>query len=71
MNITSLAEIGMDQDSGTFATFAMEKAYFEEYDTSLSHGCWDVNGQHAAHHMVDYVKIWDLPSDMKVTNFSY
>jgi hypothetical protein len=69
MGIFSLAEIGMDRDS---ATYAMEKAYFESHvDTCL--GCWPntIGGTPAAHHMIDYMKIWDLPSDAKLPDFPY
>jgi hypothetical protein len=67
MGIYSLAEIGMDGDS---ATYAMEKAYFEA-NSATCQGCWDVNGQHAAHHLVDYVKIWDVPSDIIIPKFPH
>ncbi|HET6401371.1 MAG TPA: hypothetical protein VFH95_08225 [Candidatus Kapabacteria bacterium] len=46
-----------------------ELKYFEQYDTTLGHGFWDVHGQHAAHHLLDYVKVWDVPADVKIPPF--
>jgi len=46
-----------------------ERKFFEQYDTTCS-GCWpDVYGHPAAHHLVDYVKIWDMPADAKIQPF--
>jgi hypothetical protein len=44
------------------------------FDTHLSNpGVWDVTiggkRYHAAHHLVDYVKIWDVPKDVQVPDF--
>jgi hypothetical protein len=53
----------------------MERKYFESHatDTVKNPGCWDVtiDGKtyHAAHHLIDYVKIWDVPKDVKIPNF--
>ncbi|HZK76058.1 MAG TPA: hypothetical protein VFD13_04040 [Candidatus Kapabacteria bacterium] len=44
-----------------------ERKYFESH--THNPGFWDVNGRPAAHHLLDYVKIWDLPSDMIVPKF--
>lgn len=44
-------------------------ASFQAYGTSLDHGCWDVNGHHAAHHLVDYVKVWDVPQGSSLSTF--
>jgi hypothetical protein len=50
-----------------------ERKYFEQYDTSLSHGCWDVtlggHTYHAAHHKIDYIDILDLPQDFIVPKY--
>ena len=52
-----------------------ERRYFEKYGDSCK-GCWPVTigGKlytHAAHHLLDYVKVWDIPSDMKVPDFPH
>lgn len=60
------AEIDFDGDQ-----VAGEIASFQTYDTSRSHGGWNVNGHPAAHHLVDYVKVWDVPSDMKLPDFPH
>jgi hypothetical protein len=51
-----------------------ERHYFE---THLGNpGFWDVDippgsghWYHAAHHLVDYVKIWDVPTSMKISGY--
>jgi hypothetical protein len=63
--------LGVTLGSATYA----ERQYFESHATGTvkNPGCWDViiDGipYHAAHHLVDYVKIWDVPKDVKVPNF--
>jgi hypothetical protein len=53
--------------------YAGEKAFFEAHDTTCS-GCKDItiggHTYHAAHQKVDYVKIWDVPADVKIPNFT-
>jgi hypothetical protein len=48
-----------------------ERHYFDTHLTNP--GCWDVTiggrTYHAAHHLVDYVKVWDVPADMKISGF--
>jgi hypothetical protein len=55
-----------------------ERKYFEWADTMLSHGCWDVQippvtgpSYHAAHHLIDYIDILDLPQGMKVPEYPH
>jgi hypothetical protein len=74
MNIIP-AEIGIDGSpsdySDTNSTYYQEVKYFET-NSATCLGCWtDAHGQHIASHRIDYVKVWDLPSDMKVPNFPH
>ncbi len=46
-----------------------ERHYFETHPHNP--GCWDVNGQHAAHHLLDYVKVWDVPKDVKIPDYPH
>ena len=50
-----------------------ERQWFDAHDTNRAMGCWDVTiggkTYHAAHHLIDYVKIWDLPSDITAPPF--
>lgn len=49
----------------------VERKYFEAHPHNP--GLWDVTiggkTYHAAHHLIDYVKIWDVPADVKVAPF--
>jgi hypothetical protein len=54
---------------GDAGVFAAQKLSFDMYKDSLSHGCWPINGHSAAHHLIDYVKVWDVPSDMRLPDF--
>ena len=46
-----------------------ERTYFEAHVNDCA-GCWpDKNGHPAAHHRLDYIKIWDVPSDMKISDY--
>ncbi len=49
----------------------VERKYFEAHPHNP--GCWDVtiDGKtyHAAHHLVDYVKVWDVPKNVFITNY--
>jgi fatty acid desaturase len=52
----------------------LERTYFETATSTPSWpGCWDVTiggrTYHAAHHLLDYVKIWDLPQGPLVRPF--
>ncbi len=53
---------------------------YEEYHYFDTHpynpGCWDVeippgsgHWVHAAHHLIDYVKVWDVPKDVIIPNY--
>jgi hypothetical protein len=57
----------MDIDGGSSGI--SERNFFEQYDTSCS-GCWPVTiggvTYPAAHHLVDYMRIWDMPADAKI-----
>ena len=65
------SEIDMDGDN-TYTLSNLERKFFEQYDTTAS-GCWDViiggKTYHAAHHLIDYVKVWDVPKEMQIPDF--
>jgi hypothetical protein len=67
------AEWIMNPSNNPYIADPVSKAFFEEYDTTCS-GCGDVTiggrTYHAAHQKVDYVRIWDVPADVKIPNFS-
>jgi hypothetical protein len=51
----------------------IERHYFDTHLTNP--GFWDVeipkgsgHWYHAAHHKVDYVKVWDVPKDVQIPN---
>ena len=48
-----------------------ERQYLDQHPNNP--GCWDVTiggkTYHAAHHLIDYAKIWDIPADVKVPDF--
>ncbi len=51
------------------------RSYFEHHGDSCE-GCWDVeeppgSGRwlHAAHHLVDYIKVWDVPADVQIPKY--
>jgi len=50
------------------ATYA-ERHYFETHTTNP--GFWNVNGKPAAHELIDYVKVWDVPADMKIPSYPH
>jgi hypothetical protein len=55
-----------------YSILDIERAYFEHAAaTSGWPGFRDVGGKHAAHHLVDYVRIWDVPADVKIPNFPH
>jgi hypothetical protein len=49
----------------------IERQYFESH--LANPGFWDVtiggHTYHAAHHLVDYIKIWDVPADVKISGY--
>ena len=51
----------------------MERQFFESHDTESVMGFKDVTiggkTYHAAHHLIDYVKVWDVPADIKIPNY--
>ena len=55
----------------------MERKYFESHatDTVKNPGCWDVtiDGKtyHAAHHLLDYVKVFDVPKDVIIPAYPH
>ena len=60
-------ETDIDNDSLT-------AAYLNAHPTNP--GCWDVefppksgHWYHAGHERLDYVKVWDVPADVKITPF--
>ncbi|MDP4198803.1 MAG: hypothetical protein Q8922_02415 [Bacteroidota bacterium] len=55
-----------------YSILATQRAYFEHAaarTTPIWPGFRDVGGKPAAHHLVDYVRIWDVPPDVQVSNF--
>ena len=50
-----------------------ERQYLDQHPNNP--GCWDVTiggkTYHAAHHLIDYVKVWDVPADVKVPDFPH
>ncbi|HWF43184.1 MAG TPA: hypothetical protein VG537_00945 [Candidatus Kapabacteria bacterium] len=48
-----------------------ERQYFDQHPHNP--GMWDVTiggkTYHAAHHLIDYVRIWDVPADVKIPDF--
>ncbi len=45
-----------------------ERKYLEEHINDCK-GCWPYHGQPAAHLLVDYVKFWDVPANVQVSDF--
>jgi hypothetical protein len=69
------AEIDMDgdpNDTSAGSVYYMEKAYFDANHTTCL-GCLPltIGGQPSPHHLVDYVKVWDLPSGSKLPDFPH
>lgn len=49
---------------------AYDQTYFEHEVSSGWPGCWpDKYGRPAAHHLLDYVKVWDVPKDVIVPSY--
>jgi hypothetical protein len=52
-----------------------ERQFFEEHNTETALGFEDVTiggrTYHAAHHLIDYVKVWDVPKDVKIPDFPH
>ena len=53
---------------GPASTDSAYNSYFKAH-VSTCQGCWPINGQPAAHQMIDYVKVFDLPKDVIVPPF--
>ncbi len=49
----------------------IERQYFLTHDTSTGEGFWPVYGQPAAHHLLDYVKVWDVPKDVIIPGYPH
>ena len=49
----------------------LERHYFETHENETGEGFWPVNGQPAAHHLLDYVKIWDVPKEVQIPPFPH
>jgi hypothetical protein len=57
-----------------YSILATQQAYFEHAaarTTPLWPGFRNVGGKPAAHQLVDYVRIWDVPADVKIPNFPH
>ena len=55
----------------------IQRHFFEAHDSTCQ-GCWDIeippgsgHWYPAAHHLVDYFKIWDMPADIKVRPYPH
>jgi hypothetical protein len=44
-----------------------ERKFFELHPNNP--GFWDVYGQHTAHHLLDYVKVWDVPKNVTIPGY--
>ncbi len=66
-----LGEFDLASDQ-TSALFQEQKQYFENHTSNP--GFRDVTigvkTYHAAHELIDYVRVWDIPKDVSVPNFS-
>ncbi len=49
----------------------MERQYFETHLGNPGFKDVTIGGKtyHAAHHLLDYVKVWDVPADMKISGY--
>ena len=58
-----IGELDIDGGPGyaTYGPYATEKAFFQS-NVATAPGCWN----NAAHDLIDYVKIWDLPAGYSV-----
>jgi len=59
---------------GNFNSVAyVERQFFDAHNTNAALGCWPVTigskTYPAAHHLVDYVKVWDVPADVKIPDY--
>ncbi|HEY3875340.1 MAG TPA: hypothetical protein VGM92_07670 [Candidatus Kapabacteria bacterium] len=43
--------------------------YFETHTNNP--GFWPVHGRPAAHHLLDYVKIWDIPRNVTIPDYPH
>jgi len=50
-----------------------DRQYFEQHPNNPGMRDVSIGGHtyHAAHHLIDYVKIWDIPADVKVLDFPH
>ncbi|HZK75430.1 MAG TPA: hypothetical protein VFD13_00855 [Candidatus Kapabacteria bacterium] len=49
-----------------------DRQFFEAHVNDTGHGCWpDKYGHPAAHHLLDYVKVWDVPKDVIIPNYPH
>lgn len=62
----TIANIDHGDTAYKSATYA-SRHYFETHPHNP--GFWDVGGKPAAHHLLDYVKVWDVPADMKISGY--
>jgi hypothetical protein len=46
-----------------------ERHYFETHTGNP--GFWPVDGKPAAHHLIDYIKVWDVPADVKIPDLPH
>lgn len=54
-------------DVEALAPLHPEKLYFESHPHNP--GFEDVNGKPAAHHLIDYIKVWDVPTSVQIPNY--
>ena len=62
-------ESGTDSHGNDTSISYLERQYFETHTTNP--GFWPVNGRPAAHHLIDYVKVWDVPKDVKIPDWPH
>ncbi len=48
-----------------------ERQYFLSHDSTTGEGFWPVHGMPAAHHLLDYVKVWDVPKDVIIPGYPH
>ena len=57
------------KNAGDYYVAAPVLSYFLKHINTNTPGFWPVDGQPAAHLLIDYVKVWDVPKDVIVPAF--
>jgi hypothetical protein len=70
LNVSYTDSLGTHPGTITY----VERKYFEAHDTTCP-GCWKVKiggkWYPAAHHLVDYFKVWNMPADAKISQYPH